>query len=73
MKRRDFLELSAMTSAALVLGGFADFGNHESAGYGGSTTDKYLRLKMRGGCRDFRMIDDSIPGFLEREIIDSWA
>ena len=73
MKRRDFLEFSAMTSAALVLGGFAEFGNPESAGYGDLSSDHYRGMKMHGGCRDFRMIDDSIPGFFEREIIDSWA
>lgn len=74
MKRRDFLEISAAATAAVMLGSLVDIkksGAINNDTGGGRRLDGYPR--MRGGCRDFRVMNDSLPGFLEREIVDSWA
>lgn len=74
MKRRDFLELSAAATAAVMLGSLVHI---ENAGAVNGDPSRGLNgkhfIKMRGGCRDFRMMNDSVPGFFEREIFDSWA
>ena len=73
MKRRDFLELSAMASAAIMMGSLSEFKNPHSVYGEPGYPDHNRRPRMYGGCQDFRMMNDSIPGFFEREIIDSWA
>jgi hypothetical protein len=74
MKRRDFLEISAAASAAVMLGSLVNIEKscavNSDAGHG-QRLDGYPR--MRGGCRDFRAMNDFVPGFFEREIIDNWA
>jgi hypothetical protein len=70
MERRKFLGISAATAAAIMtgaLGGIAraEFGRSEMA------EGRFQNPRMFGGCRDSRLMHDSFPGFLEREIIDS--
>jgi len=74
MKRRDFLELSASAAVAVMIGSFVEVG--ETSPVNRDTSRDYNfrnQQRMRGGCRDFRVMNDSFPGFFEREIIDNWA
>ncbi|UCC80006.1 MAG: hypothetical protein JSW64_01225 [Candidatus Zixiibacteriota bacterium] len=73
MKRRDFLEVSAFASAAIMMGSFTELRNRLSLQDDNNYPDHARRLRMHGGCRDFRTMNDSIPAFFEREIIDGWA
>lgn len=73
MKRRDFLEVSAFASAAIMIGSFTEFRNRLYLRDEDKYTDRARRLRMHGGCRDFRTMNDSVPAFFEREIIDGWA
>jgi len=74
MKRRDFLEISAAATAVVMLGSITTIG--KSRAYEGvSDHNRHFKgfCRMRGGCKDFRAMNDSAPGFFEREIIDNWA
>lgn len=69
MERRKFLEISTVTTAAIITGALnsiaqARFGRSETPG------SNLRRPRMFGGCGDYRMMNDSFPGFLEKEIID---
>jgi len=74
MRRRDFLELSAFAATAVMIGSLVEIGESSPV-----SPDKSRDLnsrnqhRMRGGCRDFRAMNDSFPGFFEREILDNWA
>lgn len=73
MRRRDFLELSAFASAAIMMGSFSELRNRLPLRNEDDFPDYTRRLRLHGGCRDFRTMNDSIPAFFEREIIDGWA
>jgi hypothetical protein len=74
MKRRVFLEISAAATAAVMLGSITTI--RKSRAYEGvSDHNRHFKgyLRMRGGCGDYRVMNDFIPGFFEREIVDNWA
>jgi|GEM_PF-4199084 len=73
MKRRDFIELSAVASVAIMIGSLTEFKNPHTVHQKLNEINGDRKLHMYGGCRDFRMMNDFVPGFFEREIIDSWA
>lgn len=74
MRRRDFLELSASVAAAVMIGGLVEIGKTSPVNRDKSRDlSSRHQYRMRGGCRDFRVMNDSFPGFFEREIIDNWA
>ncbi len=73
MKRRNFLELSAVASAAIMMGSFTEFKNPHSVHHERNALDSDRGPRMYGGCKDFRMMNDCVPGFFEREIIDGWV
>ena len=69
MDRRRFLGISAVTTAAVMTGTInriakSEFSRAEFSDRGISNR------RMFGGCGDSRMMNDSFPGFLEREILD---
>jgi hypothetical protein len=73
MKRRDFIELSAVASVAIMIGSLTEFKNPHTVNHKLNDMNGDRRPRMYGGCQDFRMMNDSVPGFFEREIIDSWV
>ena len=74
MKRRDFLEISAFAATAVMIGCFVEIGETSPVNRDRSRDYNFRNQpRMRGGCRDFRAMNDSFPGFFEREILDNWA
>ncbi|UCE66551.1 MAG: twin-arginine translocation signal domain-containing protein [Candidatus Zixiibacteriota bacterium] len=73
MKRRDFLELSAVASAAIMLGSLSELKNPHSVNGERNALNSDRGPRMCGGCKDFRVMNDCVPGFFEREIFDGWA
>jgi len=74
MRRRDFLEISAFATAAVMIGNFVEIGKTSPVNREKSRDlNSRNQHRMRGGCRDFRAMNDSFPGFFEREILDNWA
>ena len=73
MKRRAFLEISASASAVILVGGITGFSHPNIVDSEDDFQERFHRLGMHGGCGDYRMMGDRIPGFLEREIFDNLA
>jgi hypothetical protein len=62
-----------MTSAVAIMGGFTRFPRSLYAHDQDRFSNYEGRLRMYGGCKESRLMNDSFPDFIEREIIERWA
>lgn len=72
MKRRQFIETTALMTAVFWAGGFANpDGQQKSSGNPDGNHDghRYVKPRMSGGrCHDHRLMMDGFPAPFEREI-----
>jgi len=71
MKRREFIELTAVTSSLILVGGMVDLSTAHAEPVSKSNYHTDCRQRMAGGrCGDFRMMGTEPDLKFEREIFD---
>jgi hypothetical protein len=72
MRRRQFIETTALMTTVLWVGGFVNPASPKNlSGIPDSNSDGYRRFRPRmsgGRCHDHRLLMDDLPGPFEREI-----
>ncbi len=72
MKRRQFIETTALMTAVLWVGGFVDRASPKNSSGnpdGNHDGHRYVKPRMSGGrCHDHRLMMDGFPASFEREI-----
>ena len=71
MKRREFIELTAVTSSLILVGGMVGFPTAKAGPISDCADSANCRQRMAGGrCSDFRMMGTEPDIKFEREIFD---
>ena len=73
MKRREFIGLSAAAAASIMAGKYIISGNRFPNSSIPDESSRRMQPRMRGGCGDYRMMDNTPPDIFEREIFGHWA
>ena len=69
MKRRDFIEVTALTSTLILAGGLLNIAESKNNSPGNQYSENPGNHRMTGGrCSDFRMMEHGPDARFEREI-----